>query len=130
MDDQLKPPEEPTPPPLKPNGKPEPTKVSDLVAVQNFLAGLIREAKTDARDALAGYVRDHRTVHEAHERDVEPYIKYIDRERQKDLDWDARLRPPARAVRFVARNWRTIAPLLIALLVALGIIRGDFTVGV
>ena len=116
------------PPPLEPNGKPTTTTVSDLVAVQNFLAGLIRETKNDINKRVDAYIDDHRQIHREHLLDVKPYIDFVDNERQKDQDWDARLRPMARTVRFLARNWRSIAPFLIALLIATGILRGDFHV--
>ena len=116
------------PPPLTPNGKPTTTTVSDLVAVQNFLAGLIRESEHRVTERFNRYIEDHVQVHREHLLDVRPYIDFVDNERQKDQDWDARLRPMARVVRFLARNWRSIAPFLIALLIATGILRGDFHV--
>jgi hypothetical protein len=122
------PPEVESSPPLTPNGKPSTTTVSDLVAVQNYLASQLDRLEGRLVKRIEEYIEDHRQVHREHLLDVKPYIDYVDRERQKDEDWDARLRPAARTVRFLARNWRSIAPFLIALLIATGILRGDFHV--
>jgi hypothetical protein len=115
-------------PPLAPNGKPSTTTVGDLVAVQNYLAGQLDRLEGRVVKRFDDYVEDHRQVHREHLLDVRPYLDYVDQERRKDDDWDARLRPMARVVRFLARNWRSIAPFLIALLIATGIVRGDFHV--
>jgi hypothetical protein len=121
---------EEVPPPLVPNGKPEPTKVSDLVAVQNFLAGLIAQAETRIGARIDRYIEEHRKVHEEHEAWARPYTAFIDRERQKDEDWDARLRPMARVAKWAGRNWRTLAGILVAVLIALGVIRGGVHLGI
>jgi hypothetical protein len=122
--------EDEIPPPLETNGTPKAQpNVSDIVTVQNFLAGLIRESEHRVTDRFKSYIEDHKQTHREHLLDVRPYLDYVDREVQKDKDWDARLKPPLRIVTFLARNWRTIAPFAIAALIALGVVRGEVRLG-
>ena len=112
------------PPPQ--NGHKPISTVADLVQVQDFLAGLIRDTEHRLREALAEYVASHEREHHQHLADTRPYMDFIDHERQVDEDWDARKRPIMAGLYWLGRNWKAVLVIASTVLVMTHLVDTDF----